>query len=490
MARKKVNTMGTIFESPAIDLGQDRFVTISAIQARQLAEGGNYIPHQTVQRGLTISWVNKLLSGLDSTCNELGFAPFGAIYVFKAEDGSNYVFDGQHRVKAVTTALEQINEATQTAKDAKASYEAKLAELNKQRSHAEEKGLPFNWEMAAKSIKLPAKEPLDYQVDPNTVAMLDSPVFVITYAGKFVEAQLKELFCAANSGKAVQQNLVKAFALANETLMAAMTEAGWLGVYIEDKKGINAGLLGARDVINAVEKAGGTSDDIEHPATRAMLDYFKLFFDECQKVEDIEQNKLAVAGLNSAGFRFVRCTLGGSVRMLLAVSRLMAMAHESLYPAMVRELAEVVGWFLKPAAETNKYVPVYQLATTGFKLTSATVAERTIFWYLLVYLLKKEVLVPGDFDMFALPKRMMNQVESIENELTQFDYTPFGLGVVGVADALELLVACFRTPKVKQTKQHKLTHQKQLVERNEPGVDSDTEAELMALALDPDAIDL
>lgn len=479
-----------------------RSMTVQLVPARALIDTTKYVAHPSVQRGLVNQHVNAILSGQDNTTDSLRYTPWGVLLSCKQPDGIEYIFDGQHRLNAIRRLYSQQEAERFAQEEDVATYQAKEKELDALLASDPE----ANKALLRRQLGLSDNPPQPYQPDPNVETMLDSPVVVLSYEGNWTDTELKSLFCAANQGKRVQPNLISAFKPNNDALVQRLYELGWLGEgsfnLIEDKKGCNSAIYGVKDVVKAVETAGGIVEDVQHSTTAAFISYLQWFFEYVNTV-----NSQAVAELKESGLynpattkAYATSTLGGSVRTLLAVAQVFNCLDDSQHHPIAKPLASLVGSLLGTPGEVNKCVPVYSVAGGGkTKLDSATVVERTVFFWLLVRLAVDGKLNHTDergnnHKLLTLPKRF---AKFLEPEVIS-SYFPNGFkydlvdgsgydgstNPVTLEDGIELLTSYLPTPKVKGYRAVKpitVTH-------DAPALDPQQELELQQLTIG--AIDL
>lgn len=485
MAKKNMNALNiTSAKINRQPLGDNRFLTVHMLKARDLLDTEKYVVHPSVQRGLVNSHVNSIVSGQDDTTDTLRFAPWGAV-LSCLEDNVEYIFDGQHRIRAIRAIAHQQDQDKEQREQDIVTYNAKLNEFNVIQASNDKAGVTTNAVLLKKQLGI-TNEPQPWQPDPNAEAMLDSPVVVFSYEGEWSDQQLKALFCASNLGKRVQPNLISAFSPNNDALVQHLYELGWVGSsgYIEDKKGCNSAVFGVKDVVKAVTVAGGIVEDVQHETTKAVLAYLTRLFESIDVVDNeyIEQQK--EAGLYNEGSKpFSTGTLGGSVRALLATAQVFNCVDDGQHNQLATRLGELVGSLVKSPLEVNKCVPVYVSTPGGaFKLTSATVVERAVFFWLIVRLIKDGVLDKDGRKLLTLPKRMTKHVLELDELFPNgFNYSLLGdVETVTTEDAIELLSTYLPQPKVKTARAVKPVE----VKHEAPAIDTETEAELAQLTID------
>lgn len=402
--RKSIKKTMTTFNSD-----DNRTITTYIITAQECS---HFVAHPTVQRGIDYTYARKLMRSLVDN-SALGFSPIGCLLTVQ-QDGRELVFDGQHRLYAITEVINSLASAEQAHKEAVDLYE----KLNKERNDL----LHSGGEVDLKRY-IGLKHPGEYTPDPEYVTFLKSPVTVVRYEGEWSEVQLRELFAAFNSGKRVNTNLITAFANENNELVQDLANRGWIGKYIEDKGGKNRAIYGVVDVVRMEGKLG-------QEVTLAYLDALFSQYDEYDRGQREQLETLRLYGGSSK-------SLGTSVRMLSAVTKALMTVTDSTH--MEHSVAVCVAAARKLMAdpiECNKHLPgVYVPSKTGFSLTSATVVEGLIYPWLLWQLVQANINI-------ELPKQYLNKLTELDTSFEQIEGTP-------ITDVIELLSTKLPKPKVK-----------------------------------------
>lgn len=433
-------------------LTDDRTVTTQIVTAKEVAD---YLPHPTVQRGLDVTYARKLQKALLDS-DSLGFAPIGCLLTI-AQDGQQYVFDGQHRlfaIKQVMLEQETEREEHQASID---NYHTGIADLERMQQEQPDVDIA-----ALKRSRGLLFEPGAYVPDPDHVRFLDSPVVVVRYEGNWTNTQLRELFASYNSGKKVNTNLLTAFTSENEDLVNELANRGWLGRLIEDKAGKNSNaLFGVTDVVRWAGKLGMSTT----------IELLSKVFAQYEEYDASERAKLEPVGL----YNGVSKSLGTSVRFLNAAARVIGFAMTDDTDTLLNIIAAAARKLMASPTDCARYVPgVYATSKTGFVLTSATVVENTVSNWLIWVVAKASAIT------IVLPKVYAKKLDTIEAVFEQvYDLNDEATPAADVVEVFSTLV--IKTAVKVRSNGYRAM--------KTPNVDAE-QLELPTLDLDPDSIDL
>lgn len=433
-------------------LTDDRTVTTQIVTAKEVAD---YLPHPTVQRGLDVTYARKLQKALLDS-DSLGFAPIGCLLTI-AQDGQQYVFDGQHRLFAIKQVMLEQETEWEEHQASIDNYHTGIADLERMQQEQPDVDIA-----ALKRSRGLLFEPGAYVPDPDHARLLNSPVVVVRYEGNWNDTQLRELFASYNSGKKVNTNLLTAFTSENEDLVNELANRGWLGRLIEDKAGKNSNaLFGVTDVVRWSNKLG----------MHTTIELLSKVFAQYEVYDAIERAKLEPIGL----YNGVSKSLGTSVRFLNAAARVISFAMTDDTDTLLNIIAAAARKLMASPTDCAHYVPgVYATSKTGFVLTSATVVENIVCNWLIWVVAKASAIT------IVLPKVYAKKLDTIEAVFEQVydlndEATP-------AADVVEVFSTLVIKPAVK-------VRSNGYRAMKTPNVDAE-QLELPTLDLDPDSIDL